>query len=188
MEYMGDRNYWEEKFHQRGESLLEPEQALVENLRYFKKGSLLDIACGDGRNTIFLLHKGFEVTGIDFSEKALERLRDFAERDNLQVQTKQVDLSKADSLENVGVFDNIVINHYRLDRTLLGKLKDHILDKGILFICGFGDKHVADSKIRKADLIQPKDFDGIKEDFDLIKFDEKRDERGCFVTYLFLKK
>ncbi|MFA9376446.1 MAG: class I SAM-dependent methyltransferase [Lachnotalea sp.] len=61
----------------------------------FKKGSFLDIACGDGRNTLFLLENGFDVTGVDFSSKALERLQIFAKQNNYLVNTKQIDLSIA---------------------------------------------------------------------------------------------
>ena len=74
MEYMGTKEFWDENFENRGEKLLDPENSLVENLAYFKKGSVLDVACGDGRNTIFLIINGFEVTGIDFSDKALDKI------------------------------------------------------------------------------------------------------------------
>lgn len=74
MEYMGNREFWDDKFSGRSDEPLSPEKSLIENIAYFKKGSALDVACGDGRNTLFLLENGFEVTAIDFSSKALERL------------------------------------------------------------------------------------------------------------------
>lgn len=80
MEYMGNKEYWDEKFANRGDNLLSPEKSLIDNIGYFKRGTILDIACGDGRNTLFLLKKGFKVTGIDFSSKALERLKMFAKK------------------------------------------------------------------------------------------------------------
>ncbi|MFT9496182.1 class I SAM-dependent methyltransferase [Anaerosolibacter sp.] len=80
MEYMGDKEYWEKKISNRSDHPLSPEKAIVENIACFKKGSILDIACGDGRNTLFFLENGFEATGVDFSSKALERLRMFAKR------------------------------------------------------------------------------------------------------------
>ena len=36
----------------------------------------LDIACGDGRNTIYLSKLGYDVKAIDFSSEALNRLND----------------------------------------------------------------------------------------------------------------
>jgi 2-polyprenyl-3-methyl-5-hydroxy-6-metoxy-1,4-benzoquinol methylase len=188
MEYMGNKKYWDEKFANRSDNPLSPEKSLVDNVDYFKKGTILDIACGDGRNALFLLEKDFKVTGIDFSSKALERLNMFAKKNNYAINTMQIDLSKLNSLNDIGVFDNILINHYRLSKEGLIDIENHITDKGILFICGFGHNHRIDSRIRKQDLIQPSDFEDIKKSFELIKYIETEDERGFFVTYIFRKR
>lgn len=187
MEYMGNIEYWDDKFSNRSDKPLSPEKSLVENILYFKKGSILDIACGDGRNTLFLLKNGFNVTGVDFSSKALERLSLFAKRYNYLVNTKQIDLSMPNSLKDIGTFDNILVNHYRLNKEQFEDIESHITDDGILFICGFGHKHKVDSKIRRGDLIQPTDFEGIKKSFELIRYIENQDDRGFFVTYIYRK-
>lgn len=187
MEYMGDKEYWDEKFVNRSDKLLSPEKSVTENIRYLKKGSVLDIACGDGRNALFLIENGFKVTGVDFSSKALERLEMFAQKNNYSVNTKQIDLSMANSLKNIGTFDNILINHYRLSKDQFADIENHVTDEGILFICGFGHKHKVDSKIRKEDLIQPTDFEDINKSFELIEYIESQDDRGFFVTYIFRK-
>ena len=116
MEYMGNEKYWDDKFSSRGDNLLCPEKSIVQNLEYLKRGSVLDIACGDGRNSLYLLKNGFEVTGVDFSNKALERFKLFAKRNNYFVNTKQIDLNEPNSLKNIGMFNNIIINHYRLNK------------------------------------------------------------------------
>lgn len=187
MEYIGNKEYWDDKFTNRSDKLLSPEKSIVENIGYFKKGSVLDIACGDGRNTLLLLEKGFQVTGIDFSNKALERLKIVAKRGNYLVSTKQVDLSMINSLKNIGIFDNILINHYRLNKNQLEYIGKSITDDGILFICGFGWKHKVNSKIREEDLIQQTDFEDLNKSFKLIKYSENQDDRGFFVTYIFKK-
>jgi SAM-dependent methyltransferase len=185
MEYMGNKEYWNEKFNNRSDNPLSPEKSLVDNIRYFNKGTVLDIACGDGRNALFLLENGFNVTGIDFISQALERLNMFSKRKGYIVNTMQVDLSIPYSLDNIGVFDNIVINHYRLNKQQLANIEKHLTNNGILFISGFGHKHKVNSKIKKEDLIQPNDFEDIKKSFDLVKYNEIQDERGFFVTYIF---
>lgn len=188
MEFIGNKNYWDEKYINREDKPLSPEKSLVEYVNYFKNGSVLDIACGDGRNTLFLLEKGFAVTGIDFSNPALVRLKMFADQKNYIVDTKQIDLSLSNSLKDIGIFDNIVINHYKLSEEQLADIKDLLSDDGILFICGFGSKHTVDAKIRKEDLIQPTDFEEVQKAFELIKYAENKDDRGCFVTYIFRKR
>ncbi len=188
MEYMGNKEYWDSKFAVRGDIPLQPEKSLLENISCLKKGSVLDIACGDGRNTLFLLEHGFKVTGVDFSSKALERLKLFADRKNYSVHTEQIDLSIPNSLNDIGIFDNVLINHYRLSKEQLGSMESHITENGILFVCGFGQHHKFDSKIRKEDLIQPADFEEIEKSFELIKNIENADDRGVFVTYIFRKR
>ncbi|WP_017415468.1 class I SAM-dependent methyltransferase [Clostridium tunisiense] len=188
MEYMGNKEFWDEKFVNRGANPLSPENTLVQSIRYFKKGTVLDIACGDGRNTLFLIEKGFKVTGVDFSNKALQRLNMFAERNSYTVNTIQIDLTIQNALNHMGIFDNILINHYRLSKQQLKEIQSHITEEGILFVSGFGYKHKADSKIRKEDLIQPTDFEDILKFFQLIEYNENQDERGFFVTYIFRKR
>jgi SAM-dependent methyltransferase len=41
-------------------------------------GSALDLACGEGRNAIWLARLGWDVTGVDFSEVGIEKARDIA--------------------------------------------------------------------------------------------------------------
>lgn len=187
MEYMGNKEYWDKKFDNRSNKPLSPEKTLVENLGFFRRGSVLDIACGDGRNTLFLVENNFNVTGVDFSSKALSRLEMFAKRNNYYVKTKQIDLCALNSLYDIGTFDNVVVNHYRLSKEQLKNIKNHISVDGILFISGFGDKHKVDFKIRKEDLIQPSDFKDINKSFELIKYIENEEDRGFLVTYIFRK-
>lgn len=187
MEYMGNKEFWEDKFANRGDKRFSPENSLVEHIKYLKKGSVLDLACGDGRNSLFLLENGFKVTGVDFSRKALERLEKFANGNDL-LSTKQIDLSDPNSLRDIGIFDNIIINHYRLDKEQLADIENHITENGILFVCGFGEKHKVDARIGIEDLIYSKDFEEINKSFDSIKYIEKQDEIGFFVTYIFEKR
>jgi tellurite methyltransferase len=187
MEYMGNEKFWDDKFAIRSDNLLSPEKSIIENIGYFKKGSVLDIACGDGRNTLYLLENRFKVTGVDFSSKALERLMRFAKRNKYLVNIKQIDLSIPNSLKNIGMFDNVLINHYRLNKQQFLDIENHITDGGILFICGFGHKHKEDFKIRKEDLIQRDDFEHVGNSFELIRYIEEQEDRGFIATYIFRK-
>jgi len=49
------------------------------------KGKALDICCGAGTNTVYLAEKGFQVTGIDISSKAVEYARKKAEQANVKI-------------------------------------------------------------------------------------------------------
>jgi len=65
----------------------------IEEIRRLVPGKrALDIACGEGRNSIFLAQHGFLVTGLDISDVGLGKARLRAAEAGLQVDFQQVDL------------------------------------------------------------------------------------------------
>ena len=52
-----------------------PNRFVAEELADLPPGVAVDLACGEGRNSIWLADQGWQVTGIDFSEVAIERAR-----------------------------------------------------------------------------------------------------------------
>ncbi|HKI51029.1 MAG TPA: methyltransferase domain-containing protein, partial [Geothermobacteraceae bacterium] len=55
-------------------------------------GKALDIACGMGRNALFLAERGFSVTAVDFSPVALDWLKAEAVQRELDIETRRIDL------------------------------------------------------------------------------------------------
>lgn len=95
---ISEKEYWSQKFKQRKNKLMEPELFIKNNVHYLRKGTVLDIACGDGRNAIFLAKSGFEVTGVDFSDEAIKRLSKFSEENNVFINKKILDLTNINEL------------------------------------------------------------------------------------------
>ena len=79
-------------------------------------GRALDIACGSGRNALFLAEKGFEVTGIDISPVALERGEQRAKEKSLSISWRQADLENY-TLE-AAAYD-LIVNIDYLQRSLM---------------------------------------------------------------------
>lgn len=52
----------------------------------------LDLACGEGRNSIFLAQQGFQVTGLDISDIGISKAKDLAEAAGVAVNFERVDL------------------------------------------------------------------------------------------------
>lgn len=70
-----------------------PAAFLIESLPYLPKGSVLDIAAGRGRNTLYLAGLGFHVVSVDRDAQALEHLAGLAAARQLaHVRTHTMDL------------------------------------------------------------------------------------------------
>jgi 2-polyprenyl-3-methyl-5-hydroxy-6-metoxy-1,4-benzoquinol methylase len=185
---MYTKDVWEQKFRNRHMKLMNPEKSLCDNISTLKKGTVLDLACGDGRNAIYLAEKGFNVTGIDFSEEALKRLQYFSDKRDLQVTTKTVNLNNADILSGLNSFDNIIINHYKPQEEIMEVLPDLLKQNGILFICGFGYKQHVNEKISEDDILKKDEFKDRFNNLNLIMHQEITDDsRGFFEVYIFEK-
>lgn len=63
----------------------------------------LDLGCGTGDNAIFLAQKGFDVTGIDFADSAIEKARRKADYAKVQVEFLIDDLTNLRKVN--GTFD-----------------------------------------------------------------------------------
>lgn len=68
-----------------------PNQFVREILEGSTPGRVLDVACGEGRNAIWLAEQGWDVTGTDFSGVALDKARQIAERRGVDVRWVQAD-------------------------------------------------------------------------------------------------
>ncbi|MGI8701961.1 MAG: class I SAM-dependent methyltransferase [Nocardioidaceae bacterium] len=54
---------------------LEPNRFVREQCERLPVGEALDLACGEGRNAVWLAQLGWRVTGVDFSAVAIQRAR-----------------------------------------------------------------------------------------------------------------
>lgn len=58
----------------------------------FKK--IFDLGVGLGRHSIFFAQKGFDVSGIDISEYAVNRLKEISDKNNLNIDVRQANMLK----------------------------------------------------------------------------------------------
>jgi SAM-dependent methyltransferase len=73
------RARWNRRWaEERARSTTEPSGFLVSEVEGLTSGAALDLACGAGRNAVWLARQGWRVTGIDFSETALAMARALA--------------------------------------------------------------------------------------------------------------
>ena len=96
-------------------------------------GRALDVACGTGRNSLFLAAAGFEVDAVDISAAGLERLRDDAGGGGSRITTFVADLEAGipDSVALGTGYDLIVMVRY-VNMPLLASLTARLAPGGVL--------------------------------------------------------
>jgi SAM-dependent methyltransferase len=90
-----DRNAWNERYA--GDELVwsaEPNQFLVAEVETLPPGRALDLACGEGRNAVWLAERGWDVTGVDFSNVGLDKARRRAEARRVSAQWEVADVTE----------------------------------------------------------------------------------------------
>ncbi|WP_025769277.1 methyltransferase domain-containing protein [Thioalkalivibrio sp. HK1] len=71
-----------------------PSDLLASWIDRLPRGRALDVACGAGRNAIFLASKGYRVEAMDISSVALERASKRAQAEGLEVRWIEADLER----------------------------------------------------------------------------------------------
>lgn len=94
-----------------------------------RKGRVLVLAMGDGRDAVFFARHGYEVTGIDFSDEAIRRAKRLAKNHGVKLQFINADLEKY-RIEPAA-YDVIVdINFYRPH--LFANIRDGLRPGGVV--------------------------------------------------------
>jgi 2-polyprenyl-3-methyl-5-hydroxy-6-metoxy-1,4-benzoquinol methylase len=75
--------------------------------KYPKDGKILDLGCGQGRDSIPLARLKFDVTGIDNSKVGIEQMNQIAETENLKLNGIITDIFR---LDNFYEYDYIVLD------------------------------------------------------------------------------
>jgi tellurite methyltransferase len=115
-----DRIKWNRRFDSKSSFLGEhPSLFLsheIDRIKRLVPGKLaLDIACGEGRNSVFLARQGFEVTGLDISDVGISKGMQLAAKAGVIIDFRRVDL---DGYHITGRFD-LIINFNFLLRELI---------------------------------------------------------------------
>ena len=90
----------------------------------------LDVACGTGRDAVYLAMHAYDVVAVDVLQDALDRARSLAARYGVNIQTIATDLENGDSLPT-GPFDLVTVFRY-LHRPLFSSLRDAVAPGGYL--------------------------------------------------------
>jgi SAM-dependent methyltransferase len=131
------RERWNERYA--GAELLwssTPSRFLVAETEDLPPGRALDLACGEGRNAVWLGERGWRVTGVDFAEAALAKAAELAAGRGVELE-----LIHADLLEWVppaGAYDLVAVLYLQLPaaerRLVLGRAADAVAPGGTFLL------------------------------------------------------
>ncbi len=130
------RQKWNRHWGERAERSEGPDSWLLRALPFIPlSGTALDIACGAGRNALFLAGRGWRVTGVDLSEVGLAQLQREASAVGVPIVTSCIDLEAAPVLPS-GPFD-LVLQFFYLQRDLFPALLQAVRPGGVAVVRTF---------------------------------------------------
>ena len=122
---------WNERYAGGKYSSAEPHKLLINLAGKLKAGKALDLACGVGRNAIFLAEKGWQVTAVDNSAVGIGIAKQRAKEKSVKVDFRTADLEKNEFEIKENAYD-LICDFYYLQRNLFPRIKSGIKQGGIV--------------------------------------------------------
>lgn len=159
----------------------EPNKLLLKVVNLVKaKSEFLDLGCGQGRDSLFMLQKGFKVTAIDKSKKDIKIIKEFIQTNNLPI--SKIDLFCKD-IKNFKIEKNkyTIINAFNSLHFLLKKdalkfieeIKKNIKDDGYIIISCFKAGNPSYKETNNTCYFESQELRKIFFDFDIIFYVEE---------------
>lgn len=125
---------------------VKPNRFLVAEVAELPPGRALDLACGEGQNAIWLATLGWSVTGVDYSQVAIDKARDRANREGVEVDFVRADL--LDFEPRPRSYDLVLLLYFHLPpaelRTVLGRAQHALAEGGTVVIIGHDRTNITD--------------------------------------------
>lgn len=142
-----DSRAWDERYA--GDDLLwsaAPNRFLAAEVAGLTPGRAFDVACGEGRNAVWLAEQGWDVAGIDFSPVAVAKARRLAEHRGVEVTWVVGDVTEA-SLPT-GPFDLVAVLYLHLPRPrvsdVLARAAERVAPGGTFLVVAHDDTNIAE--------------------------------------------
>jgi SAM-dependent methyltransferase len=132
------RDAWNTRYA--GEELvwsLEPNRFVAEEAADLAPGRALDVACGEGRNAIWLARQGWDVVAVDFSSVGLDKARRLAGAAGVSVDWREADVTVWDP---PGEFDLVVVSYLQLSQpeleAVFSRIVPSVASGGTIIVVG----------------------------------------------------
>ncbi len=124
-----DRSKWNQRYAEDSYRKANPVCLLENWITKIPVGKALDVACGTGRNAIFMAQAGFDVDAIDISREGLNEAKKNAESQGIDIYWVEHDFDQAYEFETD--YSLIVVLWY-VNLPLISRLCDNLAPGGYL--------------------------------------------------------
>jgi len=152
----------------------EPNRFLVAETAALAPGRALDLACGSGRNAVWLSQQGWSVVGADFSDVALEQAKALAAERGVDVEWVEADLRTW--APQPRAFDLVVVLYLQLPaeelRPIVRRAAEAVAASGTILVVGHHSENLESGSGGPKDprvLFTPQDVAGELEGLELEK-------------------
>ena len=153
--------------------LWSPNPFLESILPEISRGSALDVACGSGRDAVFMASAGFQVTGIDHLPDAIAFAQTLSTRYLPPTESIRLIAADLDETQFVERYDLVTCFFY-LNRTFLRRLKDLINPGGSFVMETFTsvNRETHGKPRSEKFVLQPNELLGLLDGFEVLRYEE----------------
>jgi SAM-dependent methyltransferase len=163
----------------------EPFPFLKENVQMLPVGRALDLASSEGRNSVFLAKRGFQVTGVDYSEVALSKARRLAHANRVAIKTVNADLT--DYTIKPETYD-VILNIDFHQRSLIPQIKRGLRHGGVVVYVGYTEdqykNEVGKAVTHREKLFKKDELKEIFKDFKILVYKETNDGKDAYANLI----
>ena len=180
-----DKDRWDNKYNTEDYLFgVKPVPFLVENIHLLPKGKVLDIAMGEGRNGVYLATQGFEVVGLDISAKGLIKAHRLAEKHNVTIETRVVDL-EGFTLES-NTYDVILCTYY-MQRDLFKQFQSALKPGGMIVVETYNVDYLKYARFSRKWALDTNELLDIFKDMRVIRYQDYDDGKEAYSSIIALK-
>ena len=142
-----EREDWNRKHGEAGPLFgVDPNRFLVAEVDGLPPGRALDLACGAGRNAVWLAERGWAVTGVDFSDVAIENARRLSVERGVEVAWVEADVREWEPAARA--FDLVVVLYLQLPAEergpIMRRAAEAVAGGGTMLVVGHDSTNIAE--------------------------------------------